>query len=153
MVAAYSYMALVPIIQPPVIKLITTKRERQIRMPYNPSAVSGTTRVLFPIFVTIVAGTIAPKSAELIGFLMFGNLIRECGVLGSLSDTAQKTLANLVTLLLGISVAFKMKRGAFRYRGNACYNRAGSCCASYLILRAAYCSPSSLICSLKTRST
>ena len=113
MVAAYSYMALVPIIQPPVIKLITTKRERQIRMPYNPSAVSGTTRVLFPIFVTIVAGTIAPKSAELIGFLMFGNLIRECGVLGSLSDTAQKTLANRVTLLLGISVAFKMKAELF----------------------------------------
>ncbi len=113
MVAAYSYMALVPIIQPPVIKLITTKRERQIRMPYNPSDVSGTTRVLFPIFVTIVAGTIAPKSAELIGFLMFGNLIRECGVLGSLSDTAQKTLANLVTLLLGISVAFKMKAELF----------------------------------------
>ena len=113
MVAAYSYMALVPIIQPPVIKLITTKRERQIRMPYNPSAVSGTTRVLFPIFVTIVAGTIAPKSAELLGFLMFGNLIRECGVLGSLSDTAQKTLANLVTLLLGISVAFKMKAELF----------------------------------------
>ena len=113
MVAAYSYRALVPIIQPPVIKLITTKRERQIRMPYNPSAVSGTTRVLFPIFVTIVAGTIAPKSAELIGFLMFGNLIRECGVLGSLSDTAQKTLANLVTLLLGISVAFKMKAELF----------------------------------------
>ena len=113
MVAAYSYMALVPIIQPPVIKLITTKRERRIRMPYNPSAVSGTTRVLFPIFVTIVAGTIAPKSAELIGFLMFGNLIRECGVLGSLSDTAQKTLANLITLLLGISVAFKMKAELF----------------------------------------
>ena len=113
MVAAYSYMALVPIIQPPVIKLITTKRERRIRMPYNPSAVSGTTRVLFPIFVTIVAGTIAPKSAELIGFLMFGNLIRECGVLRSLSDTAQKTLANLVTLLLGISVAFKMKAELF----------------------------------------
>ena len=113
MVAAYSYMALVPIIQPPVIKLLTTKKERCIRMPYNPSAVSGTTRVLFPIFVTIIAGTIAPKSAELIGFLMFGNLIRECGVLGSLSDTAQKTLANLVTLLLGISVAFKMKAELF----------------------------------------
>lgn len=113
MVAAYSYMALVPIIQPPVIKLLTTKKERCIRMPYNPSAVSGTTRILFPIFVTIVAGTIAPKSAELIGFLMFGNLIRECGVLGGLSDTAQKTLANLVTLLLGISVAFKMKAELF----------------------------------------
>ena len=113
MVAAYSYMALVPIIQPPVIQLLTRKKERCIRMPYSPSAVSGTTRVLFPIFVTVVAGTIAPKSAELIGFLMFGNLIRECGVLGSLSETAQKSLANLVTLLLGISVAFKMKAELF----------------------------------------
>lgn len=113
MVAAYSYMALVPIIQPPVIKMLTSKKERCIRMPYSPSAVSGTTRVLFPIFVTVIAGTIAPKSAELIGFLMFGNLIRECGVLGSLSETAQKSLANLVTLLLGISVAFKMKAELF----------------------------------------
>lgn len=113
MVAAYSYMALVPIIQPPVIKMLTSKKERCIRMSYSPSVVSGTTRVLFPIFVTVVAGTIAPKSAELIGFLMFGNLIRECGVLGSLSETAQKSLANLVTLLLGISVAFKMKAELF----------------------------------------
>ncbi len=72
MVAAYSYMALVPIVQPPVIRLCTTRKERMIRMPYSPSAVSGTTRILFPIFVTLVAGTIAPKSAELIGFLMFG---------------------------------------------------------------------------------
>ena len=112
-VAAYSYMALVPIIQPFAIKLVTTKKERAMHMPYSPSAVSGTTRVLFPIFVTVVAGTIAPKSAELIGFLMFGNLIRECGVLGSLSETAQKSLANLVTLLLGISVAFKMKAELF----------------------------------------
>ena len=82
MVAAYSYMALVPIIQPPIIKAITTKKERLIRMEYSPSNVSKTTRILFPIFVTIIAGTVAPKSAELIGFLMFGNLIRECGVLG-----------------------------------------------------------------------
>ena len=93
--------------------MLTSKKERCIRMPYSPSAVSGTTRVLFPIFVTVVAGTIAPKSAELIGFLMFGNLIRECGVLGSLSEIAQKSLANLVTLLLGISVAFKMKAELF----------------------------------------
>lgn len=113
MVAAYSYMALVPIVQPPVIKLCTTQKERRIRMPYNPKAVSQTTRILFPISVTVIAGTIAPKSAELIGFLMFGNLIRECGVLGSLSETAQKSLANLVTLLLGISVAFKMKAELF----------------------------------------
>lgn len=113
MVAAYSYMALVPIVQPPVIKACTTKKERLIRMPYNPSAVSQSTRILFPVFVTIIAGTIAPKSAELIGFLMFGNLIRECGVLGGLSETAQKSLANLITLVLGISVAFRMKAEMF----------------------------------------
>ena len=113
MVAAYSYMALVPIVQPPVIRLCTTRKERMIRMPYTPSAVSSTTRILFPIFVTIVAGTIAPKSAELIGFLMFGNLIRECGVLGSLSTSAQNELANLITLLLGISVAFRMQAEMF----------------------------------------
>ncbi len=113
MVAAYSYMALVPIVQPPVIRLCTTRKERMIRMPYSPSAVSGTTRILFPIFVTLVAGTIAPKSAELIGFLMFGNLIRECGVLGSLSTSAQNELANLITLMLGLSVSFRMKAEAF----------------------------------------
>ena len=109
MVAAYSYMALVPIIQPPIVRAITTKKERMIRMEYAPSAVSKTTRILFPIFVTIIAGAVAPKSAELIGFLMFGNLIRECGVLDSLSQSAQHELANLVTLLLGLSVSFKMK--------------------------------------------
>ena len=89
MVAAYSYMALVPIIQPPVIKLLTTKKERLIRMPYKANEVSKTTKILFPIIITIVAGIIAPKSVSLVGFLMFGNLIRECGVLDSLSDTAQ----------------------------------------------------------------
>ena len=113
MVAAYSYMALVPIVQPPVIRAITTKKERMIRMPYQPSSVTKATKIIFPIFVTIVAGTIAPKSAELIGFLMFGNLVRECGVLESLSASAQKELANLITLLLGISVAFKMKAELF----------------------------------------
>ena len=113
MVAAYSYMALVPIVQPPIIRLITSKKERQIRMAYTPASISKRTRILFPIIVTIVAGTVAPKSAELIGFLMFGNLIRECGVLGTLSDSAQNQLANLVTLLLGISVAFRMKTEAF----------------------------------------
>ena len=113
MVAAYSYMALVPIVQPPIIRLVTTKKERCIRMAYTPASVSRRTRILFPIIVTIVAGTVAPKSAELIGFLMFGNLIRECGVLGTLSDSAQNQLANLVTLLLGISVAFRMQAEAF----------------------------------------
>ena len=113
MVAAYSYMALVPIIQPPVIKLCTTKKERRIRMEYHPAEVSQATRILFPIIVTIIAGAIAPKSAELIGFLMFGNLIRECGVLKGLSETAQNVLANLVTLLLGLSVAYRMQADAF----------------------------------------
>lgn len=113
MVAAYSYMALVPIIQPPVVRLLTTKNERRIRMDYTPSDVGKVTRILFPILVTVIAGTIAPKSAELIGFLMFGNLIRECGVLNSLSESAQKELANLVTLLLGLSVAFRMQAESF----------------------------------------
>ncbi len=113
MVAAYSYMALVPIVQPPVIRMMTTKKERLIRMPYKPSNVTQLTKILFPIFVTVLAGAVAPKSAELIGFLMFGNLLRECGVLGSLSETAQKVLANLVTLLLGLSVAFKMQAELF----------------------------------------
>ena len=113
MVAAYSYMALVPIIQPPIIKAITTKKERLIRMEYTPGNVSKTTRILFPVFVTIIAGTVAPKSAELIGFLMFGNLIRECGVLDSLSQSAQHELANLITLMLGISVSFRMKAELF----------------------------------------
>lgn len=113
MVAAYSYMALVPIIQPPVIRLITTKKERRIRMDYTPDTVGKIPRILFPIFVTVIAGAIAPKSAELIGFLMFGNLIRECGVLNSLSETAQNVLANLITLLLGLSVAFRMSAENF----------------------------------------
>ncbi len=112
-VAAYSYMALVPIVQPPVIRLITTKKERQIRMPYTGTKVSRTTRILFPIFVTIIAGIVSPRSVALIGFLMFGNLIRECGVLGSLSETAQKVLANLITLFLGITVAARMTADAF----------------------------------------
>ncbi len=112
-VAAYSYMALVPIIQPPVIKLVTTKKERQIKMPYNQKSISRTTRILFPICVTIVAGLIAPRSVALVGFLMFGNLIRECGVLNMLSETAQKVLANLITLLLGLTVATKMQADLF----------------------------------------
>lgn len=107
-VAAYSYMALVPVIQPLCIRLVTTKKERMIRMPYNPAKVSKTTRILFPIIVTIIAGFIAPDSVALVGFLMFGNLIRECGVLNSLSETAQKVLANLITIFLGISIAFNM---------------------------------------------
>ncbi len=112
-VAAYSYMALVPIIQPPVIRLITTKKERMIRMEYKPASVSKTTRILFPIIITVLAGLFAPASVALVGFLMFGNLIRECGVLDNLSQTAQKELANLVTLFLGITIAFTMRGEAF----------------------------------------
>ena len=112
-VAAYSYMALVPIIQPPVIRLITTKKERMIRMPYRQRSVSKTARILFPIFITIIAGIVSPKSVALVGFLMFGNLIRECGVLESLSETAQNVLANLITILLGFTVATKMQADQF----------------------------------------
>ena len=113
MVAAYSYMALVPIIQPPIIKLLTTKKERLIRMPYKGAAVSKTTKILFPIIITLVAGVIAPSSVALIGFLMFGNLIRECGVLDNLSETAQKVLANLITIFLGITISTKMQAEQF----------------------------------------
>lgn len=112
-VAAYSYMALVPIIQPAAIKLVTTKKERSIKMEYRPNAVTKTTRILFPIMVTFVAGLVAPASVSLVGFLMFGNLIRECGVLNRLSETAQNDLANLITLLLGITIAFSMRADQF----------------------------------------
>ncbi|MDR1547342.1 MAG: sodium ion-translocating decarboxylase subunit beta [Hungatella sp.] len=112
-VAAYSYMALVPLVQPFAIKLVTTKKERLIRMPYNPMTVSKRMRILFPIAVTMIAGFVAPQSVSLVGFLMFGNLLRECGVLTSLSDAAQNILANLITLLLGITVSFSMRAEAF----------------------------------------
>ena len=113
MVAAYSYMALVPIIQPPVIKALTTKKERLIRMDNSSVKVSKLTKILFPIVVTIVAGIVAPSSVSLVGFLMFGNLIRECGVLDSLSETAQKVLANLITIFLGITIACQMHYDKF----------------------------------------
>ena len=102
-----------PIIQPMAIKMVTTKKERQIRMEYNPKNVSKTLKILFPIIVTVVAGFIAPTSVALVGFLMFGNLLRECGVLDSLSDSAQNVLANLVTLLLGITISFSMRAEEF----------------------------------------
>ncbi len=116
MVAAYSYMALVPIIQPPVIKLLRTEKERKIRMKYKPSQVSKLTKILFPIVITIIAGVVSPNSVALVGFLMFGNLIRECGVLDSLSETAQRVLANLVTIFLGITIATQMQFDKFLRR-------------------------------------
>lgn len=112
-VAAYSYMALVPIIQPFAIKLVTTKRERQIRMHYKAEGVSQKVKILFPIVITIVAGFIAPASLPLIGFLMFGNLLRESGVLDRLSSSAQNELVNLVSILLGLTISLKMTADAF----------------------------------------
>lgn len=112
-VAAYSYMALVPIIQPFAIKLVTTEKDRKIKMSYNPKSVSRMTRLLFPIVVTIIAGLVAPASIALVGFLMFGNLLRECGVLRSLSETAQNELVNIITLLLGITISASMKADVF----------------------------------------
>jgi len=113
MVAAYSYMALVPIVQPPVIKLLTTQKDRRIRMPYEKGNVSQLTKILFPIVVTIIAGMVAPASVALVGFLMFGNLLRECGVLNALSETAQNVLANLITIVLGLTVAGQMTADKF----------------------------------------
>lgn len=112
-VAAYCYMALVPMIQPFVIKMCTSKKERLIKMEYNPKSVSKKAKIIFPIFITLLAGLLAPESVSLVGFLMFGNLLRECGVLDSLSETASSTLTNLVTLVLGISVSFTMRADKF----------------------------------------
>ena len=112
-VAAYSYMALVPIVQPPVIRALTTKHERMIHMPYHQHTVSKRTKILFPIIITAVCGIVSPRSVALVGFLMFGNLIRVCGVLDSLSETAQKTLSNLITLFLGLTIAVRMQAAYF----------------------------------------
>ncbi len=113
MVAAYSYMALVPLIQPPVIKALTTREERKIKMVYKGKPVARTTKILFPIVVTVIVGLVAPDAVALIGFLMFGNLIRECGVMNSISETAQNALANLITIFLGITIASQMKGTEF----------------------------------------
>lgn len=112
-VAAYSYMALVPIVQPFAIKMVTTKKERKIAMHYSPADVPKSMRIAFPIVVTFIVGFIAPSSVSLVGFLMFGNLIRECGVLTNLSETAQVSLTNLITLLLGITISFSMQAESF----------------------------------------
>lgn len=112
-VAAYSYMALVPIIQPFAIKLVTTKEERQIRMPYHAASVSKTTRIFFPIVITIVASLIAPTASPLVGCLMYGNIMRECGVLDRLSETAQNALVNIISIILGLAISVKMEAGLF----------------------------------------
>lgn len=113
MVAAYSYMALVPIIQPVAIKAVTTKKERQIRMHYRAHNVSQTAKIIFPIVICVIAGIIAPVSLPLVGFLMFGNLLRECGVLDRLSLSAQNELVNLISILLGLAVSVKMQYSEF----------------------------------------
>ena len=111
LIVAYCYMALVPIIQPAVLKATTTKKERQIVMRYKAKDVSKFTRIAFPIVVTIVCGIMAPDSAALVGMLMFGNLLRECTVLDSLSNAAQNVLSPLISLLLGLAIA-PMMRGS-----------------------------------------
>ena len=113
MVAAYSYMALVPIIQPVAIKAVTTKKERQIRMHYQAHNVSQKAKIIFPIVICVIAGIIAPVSLPLVGFLMFGNLLRECGVLDRLSLSAQNELVNLISILLGLAVSVKMQYSEF----------------------------------------
>lgn len=113
MVAAYSYMALVPIIQPVAIKAVTTKKERQIRMHYQAHNASQTAKIIFPIVICVIAGIIAPVSLPLVGFLMFGNLLRECGVLDRLSLSAQNELVNLISILLGLAVSVKMQYSEF----------------------------------------
>lgn len=112
-VAAYSYMALVPIIQPLALKLVTTKKDRQIKMSYTAKNVSKKAKIMFPIIVTISAGIIAPASVPLIGFLMLGNLMRESGVVDRLSETAQKELVNITTILLGVSISATMTADKF----------------------------------------
>ncbi len=112
-VAAYSYMSLVPIIQPPVMRLLTTDAERKVRMPYTQRDISRTTRVLFPIVVTIIVSLIAPMASPLIATLMFGNLLRESGVVQRLSDAAQNEIANVTTIFLGLAIGSTMTGTAF----------------------------------------
>lgn len=112
-VVAYSYMALVPLIQPLAIKLVTTKNERKIRMPYKANQVSKTAKIFFPIIISIIAALISPASIPLVGFLMFGNLLRECGALERLSQTAQNELVNIISILLGFTIAVKMQASEF----------------------------------------
>ena len=109
LIAAYSYMALVPIIQPLVLKSMTTRKEKEIQMTYTATSATKATKIIFPVAVTIISSLVAPDSASLVGMLMFGNLIRECGVLDSLSSAAQNILTPLISLLLGLSMAPLMK--------------------------------------------
>lgn len=113
MVAAYSYMSLVPIIQPPIMRLLTTKKERMTKMGTLKTSVSKTVRIIFPVMVTVFTCLVAPKGAPLIGLLMLGNFLKECGVVGRLSQAAQNELINVITLLLGISIGATMEADKF----------------------------------------
>jgi oxaloacetate decarboxylase beta subunit len=112
-VAAYSYMSLVPIIQPPLMKLLTTKAERRIRMDYSPRPVSQRARIVFPIVVTLVVGLLVPDATPLISMLMLGNLLRESGVVDRLNKSAQNEIANIATLFLGITIGSTMSAASF----------------------------------------
>jgi oxaloacetate decarboxylase beta subunit len=112
-VAAYSYMSLVPIIQPPLMKLLTTKAERRIRMAYAPRPVSKRARIIFPVVVTLVIGLLVPDATPLISMLMLGNLLRESGVVDRLNKAAQNEIANIATLFLGVTIGSTMSAGSF----------------------------------------
>jgi oxaloacetate decarboxylase beta subunit len=112
-VAAYSYMALVPLIQPPIMRLLTTDRERRIKMPYPERSVSKTLKIVFPLVVTVTTCLIAPMGTPLMGMLMLGNLMKESGVVGRLTKASENELANIVTLLLGLSIGATMEGAAF----------------------------------------
>jgi len=107
-VAAYSYMSLVPIIMPPIMRLLTTKKERAIRMPYSQRKISRRTRILFPIIVTVLVGTLVPFATPLIGMLMLGNLMKESGVVERLTKASSQEIANTVTLFLGLAIGSTM---------------------------------------------
>jgi len=112
-VAAYSYMSLVPIIQPPIMKLLTTKEERRIRMEYTPRPVSRRARIIFPIAITLVTGLLVPDAAPLISMLMLGNLLRESGVVDRLRQAAENEIINVTTLLLGLTIGSTMSASKF----------------------------------------
>lgn len=115
-VAAYSYMALVPIIQPPIMKFLTTEKERTVRMPIAKTSVSKNTRLLFPIVVTVVTGLIAPKGLPLMGMIMLGNFMKESGVVERLTKSSENEIANMVTLFLGLAIGGTMEGHAFLKR-------------------------------------
>ncbi len=112
-VAAYSYMSLIPIIQPPLMRLLTTKSERRIRMDYAPKPISRRTRIIFPILITVVVGLLVPEATPLISMLMLGNLLKESGVVNRLSNAAQNEIVNIATLFLGLTIGSTMSAQAF----------------------------------------